>query len=186
MSFPVSNLTAANVQDIVSSTMLPTTFHGDAFLYGSSLASMTAFTCLGVMVAGWMMISMVVHRKVDLLFHPVTIYRASWFFAAMALTLRAGAAGASLWAWDPKAAKTAATVLTAQRYIDHASLVFAGGWLLLLALTYPAMVSQLRKRPYPVVMLERLPELRVPLYVVAMSIVAAAAVAWLRSQSGLS
>jgi len=179
------NLVDTNVQDLVASNPLPTTFHGDVLLYGSNLAAMTAFTCLGVMVVGWMLIAIVTHRNVDKLFHPITIYRGGWFFAGLALTIRAGTAAAALWSWDSKAAKTGAAVLTLQRYLDLASLVFAGAWLLLLALTYPAMCIQLRKAPYPVEMIARLPSLKIPAVVVAMSILAAGAVAWLRAQAGL-
>lgn len=179
------NLVDTNVQDLVASNPMPTTFHGDALLFGTNLASMTAFFCLGVMVVGWMTIAILAHLKHDKPLHPITIYRAGWWCAGMALTMRAGTAAASLWAWDPKAAKTAAAVLTIQRYLDPLSLTFAAGWLSLLALTYPAMCIQLRKAPYPVQMLARLPALKIPLAVVGMSVVAAALVAWLRAQAGL-
>lgn len=180
-----SNLVDTNVQDIVATNVLPTTFHGDALLFGINLAGMTAFACLGVMVVGWMTLAIVAHLEHDKPLHPITIYRAGWWCAGMALTMRAGTAAAALWAWDPKAAKTGATVLAVQRYLDPASLAFAAGWLALLALTYPAMCIQLRKTPYPVRMVAQLPALKIPLTVVGMSVVAAGLVAWLRAQAGL-
>lgn len=175
-------IAATNLQEMVAANPMPTTFHGDALLFGANLAAMTAFTCLGAMVVGWMLISIVSHRHVDKLWHPVTIYRMQWACAASALMIRAGTAAASLWAWDQNAARTAARVLTAQRYLDPLSLAFAAGWLVLLALSYPAMVAQLRKRPYPVEMLAQASELKVPAAVVGLSILAAGTVAWLRSQ----
>jgi len=176
----------SNVAELVASNNLPTTFHGDALLYGVNLGLMTTFTCLGVIVVGWLGMSLFAHRKYDLPLDPVTLYRGSWLCAGIGLTIRCGAQAAALWAWDPKAAKTAAAVLTVQRYLDPLSLVFAAGWLVLLTLSYPAMISQLRKRPYPVEMLSRLPSLKRPALVVLMSFAAAALVAWLKASAGVA
>ena len=175
----------SNVVDLVEHNTMPMAFRGDALLFGTNLAAMTAWTCLGVMVVGWMVASMFAHRKVDRWNDPVSLYRFGWFCAGMGLVLRCGGAAMSLWAWDPQAARTAATVLNLQRYLDPIALLFGAGWMLILVLSYSSMVAQLRKRPYPVYMLTRVSSLKRPAAVVALSFTAAALVAWLRSQVGV-
>lgn len=176
----LTNDTVTNVAEIVSRNAIPTSFNGDAMLFGLNLFAMTAFTLLGVMFAGWMASSIFVHRAIDKPFHPVTIFRTAFLCAGIALTLRSGGEAASLWAWDPASARTAEDVLVVKRYLDPIALAFAAGWLTLVTLAYPAMVQQLRKRPFPIEMLSRLPSLKRPAAVVGMSFVAAVLIAWLK------
>ena len=163
-----------------SGSALPTSFGGDGQLFGLNLFLMTAFMCLGLMLAGSMARAIVAHRRVDRPRHPVTIWRAAWLLAGGATFLRCGAEAMNLWAWNPADPVTTARVLMAKRWIDPVALVLAGGWMVLVILANSAMEEQLRKQPFPVNMWASLPSLRRPAAVVLLSLVAAVGVAWTR------
>ena len=176
----LAQLANSPAAQLVRENKLPTSFNGSGLLYAVNLGLMTAFTCLGVMLTGWLVLALLKHRHVDRLKDPVTIYRAGWACAGVAVTLRCAAEAMNLWAWDPNAATTAARVMLLKRFIDPVSLSFGASWMLLLVLTYAAMVPQLRKAPYPVQMMARLPSLKRPAVVVVMSFAAAFGVAFSR------
>ena len=161
-------------------TALPTSFDGDGRLFGLNLFGMTAFTCLGLMLAGSMAGAIWRNRAHDRPRHPVTIWRAAWAMAGGAVFLRCGTEATNLWAWDPADPVTTARVLMAKRWIDPVALVVAGGWMVLVILANAAMQEQLRKQPFPVNMWASLPSLVRPAAVVALSLVAAVGVAWTR------
>ena len=161
-------------------TAIPTSFDGDGRLFGLNLFAMTAFMCLGLMLAGSMARAIWVHRAADRPRHPVTIWRLGWLMAGTAVFLRCGAEAMNLWAWNPADPVTTARVLMAKRWIDPAALVVAGGWMVLVILANAGMQEQLRKQPFPVAMWASLPSLVRPAAVVALSLVAAVGVAWTR------
>ena len=163
-----------------SGSALPTSFDGDGRLYGLNLFLMTAFMGLGLMMAGSMARAIVRHRRQDRPRHPVTIWRAAWLMAGSAVFLRCGAEAMNLWAWSPADPALTARVLMAKRWIDPASLVVAGSWMVLVILADAAMQEQLRKQPFPVAMWASLPSLRRPAAVVLLSLVAAVGVACTR------
>ena len=156
---------------------LPTSFNNDGQLFGLNLFLMTAFTWLGLLLAGRMGRVMWRDRRQDILCHPISVWRAGWLLAGAALFLRCGIEAMNLWAWSPADPVTTARVLMAKRWIDPAALMLAAGWMLLVTLANAGMEEQLRKRPYPLNMWASLPALRRPLAVVVLSLIAAVGVA---------
>jgi hypothetical protein len=165
------SVTARMVRRVGSA--LPASFNGDAELFGFNLFLMTAFMCLGLMMASAMARAIWRHRHQDRPRQPVTIWRLAWLFAGGAMFLRCGTEAMNLWGWDPAAPVTTARVLMAKRWIDPVALAFAGAWMMLVVLSNTAMEQQLTKLPLPVNMWARLPALRRPLAVVLLSLVAA-------------
>lgn len=165
------SLAARMVRAVGSS--LPTSFNGDGGLFGLNLFLMTAFMCLGVLMAGRMARAIWVNRQRDALLHPVTVWRMAWFLAGAAAFLRCGTEAMNLWAWNPADVRTTARVLMAKRWIDPAALLLAGCWMVLVTLSDAGMTEQLTKRPYPVHLWVSLPSLRRPLAIVLLSLVAA-------------
>ena len=163
---------AARMVRAVGST-LPTSFNDDGELFALNLFLMTAFMCLGALMAGRMARAMWVNRHTDALLHPVTVWRVAWFLAGAAAFLRCGTEAMNLWAWNPADVRTAARVLMAKRWIDPAALLLAAGWMVLVTLSDAGMTEQLTKRPYPVRLWASLPSLRRPLAIVLLSLVAA-------------
>ncbi len=159
---------------------LPASFNGDAELFGLNLFLMTAFTCLGMMMAGAMARAIWRHRYQDRPRHPVTIWRVAWLCAGSAMFLRCGTEGMNLWAWNPADPATTARVLIAKRWIDPVALAFAGMWMLLVVLSTEAIEQQLTKLPLPINMWARLPALQRPLAVVLLSLIAAVGAALTR------
>lgn len=158
-------------------TALPTSFDNDGLLYGINLFLMTAFMCLGMMVAGSMARALWINRRVDWVRHPVTIWRAAWSLAGVAAFLRCGTEAMDLWAWNPADPVTTAHVMMAKRWIDPVALLFAAGWMVLVILANEGMTEQLTKQPYPIAMWASVPSLRRPLAIVLLSLVAAVGVA---------
>lgn len=158
-------------------SMLPTSFNNDGQLFGLNLFLMTAFMCLGLVIAGRMSRAIWVNRVSDQPRHPVTIWRLAWCCAGTATFLRCGTEAMNLWAWSPIDITTPARVLMAKRWIDPIALMLAGGWMVLTILSNDAMEQQLCKRPYPINMWASLPSLRRPLAIVILSLIAAVGVA---------
>ena len=169
------SLAATMVRRIGS--VLPASFNGDGDLFALNLFLMTAFMCLGLLMAGAMARSIRRHYGQDLLRHPVTIWRLAWLFAGTALFLRCGTEAMNLWAWNPADPVTTARVLMAKRWIDPVALVFASAWMMLVILSNTAIEQQLMRRPLSVDMWARLPALRRAAAVVLLSFVAAIGVA---------
>ena len=159
---------------------LPGSFDNDGQLFGLNLFLMTAFMCLGLMLAGRMAAALWRDRGRDRLRHPICIWRLGWMMAGAAAFLRCGTEAMNLWAWNPLDPVTTARVLMAKRWVDPAALVLAGGWITLVTLADAGMEQQLLKRPYPVNMWASLPALRRPAAVVLLSLVAAVGVACTR------
>ena len=159
---------------------LPGSFDGDGQLFGLNLFLMTAFMCLGLMMAGRMAAEMWRWRRRDHVRHPVTIWRLAWMLAGIAVFLRCGTEAMNLWAWNPADLLTTARVLMAKRWIDPLALLLAAGWMTLVTLANAGMQEQLLKQPYPLNMWASLPTLRRPLAVVLLSLVAAVGVALTR------
>lgn len=158
-------------------TALPTSFDNDGQLFALNLFLMTAFTCLGLLMAARMARAIWLCRSRDGVLDPVTIWRVAWFLAGMAAFLRCGTEAMNLWAWNPADVRTTARVLMAKRWIDPASLVFAAAWMVLVILADAGMVEQLTKRPYPVRLWASLPSLKRPAAIVLLSLIAAIGVA---------
>lgn len=156
---------------------LPTSFNGDGELFALNLFMMTAFMCLGMMMAGAMAHAIWRSRRRHLRRHPVTIWRLAWLFAGIALFLLCGTEATNLWAWNPADPVTTARVLMAKRWIDPIALMFASVWLMLVTLSNTAMEQQLTRRPLPVDMWVRLPALQRPAAVLLLSLVTAIGVA---------
>lgn len=173
-----SSLAARMVRS--AGTALPTSFDGDGQLYGLNLFLMTAFMCLGLMMAGRMARAIWCNRHRDRLRHPVTIWRAAWGLAGLAAFLRCGTEAMNLWAWNPADPVTTARVLMAKRWIDPAALVVAACWMVLVILADAGMEEQLRKQPFPLNMWASLPSLKRPAAIVLLSLVAAVGVALTR------
>lgn len=169
------SLAARMVRAVGSS--LPTSFDGDGGLFGLNLFLMTAFMCLGALMAGRMAKAIWVNRHQDALLHPVTVWRAAWLLAGFAAFLRCGTEAMSLWAWNPADVRTTARVLMAKRWIDPAALLFAAGWMVLVTLSDAGMTEQLTRQPYPVPFWANLPSLKRPLAIVVLSLVASIGVA---------
>ncbi len=170
----------SNMADLIRADTMPPTFGDDKLLYGLNLGGMTAWACFGLMVAGWMAGSIIKHWGYDRPLHPVTLFRACFMFAGLSLMIRSGTTALDLWAWDPNAPMTGARVMMAKHYANAVALVFAGCWLTLFVLSYPSQVCQLRKRPLPSRMMQRLPALKRPIVVAALSLAAGFALAWLK------
>lgn len=164
----------------VSGTSLPTSFNNDGQLFGVNLFLMTAFMCLGLLMAGRMARAIWLNRNADRLRHPVTIWRMAWLLAGAAAFLRCGAEAMNLWAWSPSDPTTTARVLMAKRWIDPVALAAAAGWMVLVTLSNASMEAQLTRRPYPINMWASLPTLKRPAAVVLLSLFAAVGVAWTR------
>lgn len=169
------SIAARMVREVAST--LPSSFNGDGRLFGLNLFLMTAFMCLGALMAGRMARALWRNWGCDALRHPVSIWRLAWLFAGGAVFLRCGTEAMNLWAWNPADPVTTARVLMAKRWIDPCALVLAAGWMLLVILSNASMEAQLTKRPYPVNMWASLPSLKRPLAVVLLSLVAAVGVA---------
>lgn len=161
-------------------TVLPTSFDDDGRLFGLNLFLMTAFMCLGLLMAGRMARAIWLNRACDGPRHPVTVWRLAWMMAGAATFLRCGAEAANLWAWNPHDPVTTARVLMAKRWIDPAALACAAGWMLLVILSCAAMEAHLSRRPYPINMWASLPTLKRPAAVILLSLFAAVGVAWTR------
>lgn len=159
---------------------LPASFNGDGQLFVLNLFLMTAFTCLGLLMAGAMVRAIWRHHGEELPRHPVTIWRLSWLFASTALFLHCGVEAMNLWAWNPSDPMTAANVLMAKRWIDPIALILAGAWLTLITLSNAAMEQQLTRLPLPVDMWARMPALWRPAAVILLSLTAAIGVALTR------
>ena len=169
------SLAARMVRDLGS--RLPATFNGDLQLYGLNLFLMSAFMCLGLLMAARMARAVWVNRDRDHARAPVTVWRLAWLCAGTAAFLRCGTEAMTLWAWNPRDVVTTARVLMAKRWIDPASLAFAAGWMALVTLSDAGMTEQLRKQPFPIPMLANLPSLKRPLAIILLSLVAAVGVA---------
>ena len=176
-------LSHADAADTIAARMvravgssLPTGFNGDGELFGLNLFLMTAFMCLGALMAGRMARALWVNRRCDALRHPVTIWRIAWLLAGAAAFLRCGAEAINLWAWNPVDVRTTARVLMAKRWIDPVALLLAAGWMVLVTLSDAGMTKQLTKRPYPVKFWASLPSLRRPLAIALLSLIAAVGV----------
>ncbi|WP_029625594.1 hypothetical protein [Sphingomonas sp. PAMC 26605] len=167
---------AARMVRAAGSTM-PTSFNNDGQLFGLNLFLMTAFMCLGLVMAARMCRAIWANRVFDQPRHPVTIWRLAWLCAGAATFLRCGTEAMNLWAWSPVDVTTTARVLMAKRWIDPIALMFAAGWMVLTILSNDAMEQQLCKRPYPINMWASLPSLRRPLAIVFLSLFAAVGVA---------
>lgn len=165
------SLTARMVRAVDSS--LPSSFNGDGELFGLNLFGMTAFMCLGALMAGRMARAIWANRHDDHRRDPITIWRAAWLLAGMAVFLRCGTEAMTLWAWNPGDVRTTARVLMAKRWIDPVALLLAAGWMTLVTLSDAGMTEQLTKRPYPVHLWASLPSLKRPLAIVLLSLVAA-------------
>ena len=152
---------------------LPTSFDGDGELFALNLFLMTAFMCLGALMAGRMARAIWVNRRQDGTLHPVTVWRIAWLLAGLAAFLRCGTEAMNLWAWNPDDVRTTARVIMAKRWIDPAALLLAAGWMALVLLSDAGMTVQLTQRPYPVPFWANLPSLRRPLAIVLLSLVAA-------------
>ena len=155
---------------------MPTSFNGDGLLFGINLFLMTAFMCLGLMLAGRMAAALWRDRRRDRLRHPICIWRLGWMMAGAAAFLRCGTEAMNLWAWNPDDVRTTARVLMAKRWIDPGALLLAAGWMTLVLLSDAGMTAQLTRQPYPVPFWASLPSLRRPLAIVLLSLVAAVGV----------
>lgn len=171
-----SGTLAGRMVRAVGST-LPTSFNGDGGLFGVNLFLMTAFMCLGAMMAERMARAIWLHRRHDRWAAPVTVWRVAWLLAGLAAFLRCGTEAMNLWAWNPADVRTTARVLMAKRWIDPAALLLAAGWMALVLLSDDGMTRQLTRQPYPVPFWASLPSLRRPLAIVLLSLVAAIGVA---------
>jgi hypothetical protein len=152
---------------------LPTSFNGDGELFALNLFLMTAFMCLGLLMAGAMGQAIWRHRDRHLPRHPITIWRSAWLLAGAALFLRCGIEAMKLWAWNPADPVTTGRVLMAKRWIDPAALFLASTWMVLVTLSNAAMERQLTRHPLPVDMWAPLSTLGRPLAVILLSFVAA-------------
>ena len=152
---------------------LPTSFNGDGELFALNLFLMTAFMCLGALMAGKMARAIWLCRREDWLRHPVTVWRVAWLLAGAAAFLRCGTEAMNLWAWNPDDVRTTARVLMAKRWIDPAALLLASGWMTLVLLSDAGMTAQLTRQPYPLPFWASLPSLRRPLAIVLLSLIAA-------------
>lgn len=166
---------AARMVRAVGST-IPAGFNGDQQLFGLNLFLMSAFMCLGALMAGRMARVIWVYRRQDAPLHPVTVWRLAWFLAGAAAFLRCGSEAMNLWAWNPDDVRTTARVLMAKRWIDPAALLLAGCWMVLVILSDAGMTEQLTRRPYPVRLWASLPSLKRPAAIVLLSLVAAVGV----------
>jgi hypothetical protein len=175
MAYPGESPAARMIR--ASASSFPISFNDDGQLFGVNLCLMTAFMCLGLVLAGGKARAIWLNRDRDLPSHPVTIWRASWFIAGMAAFLRCGTEAMNLWAWSPADPAMTAAVLMAKRWIDPIALACAAGWMVLVILANTAMEEQLRKRPFPVDMWASRSSLRRPLAIVVLSFVAAVGVA---------
>ena len=173
-----SSLAARMVRS--AGTALPTSFDGDGRLYGLNLFLMTAFMCLGFMMAWSKAWAIWCNRRHDRPRDPVTIWRAAWGLAGLALFLRCGTEAMNLWAWNPADPTLTARVLMAKRWVDPIALVVAAGWMVLVILANAGMERQLRKQPFPLDMWANLPSLKRPAAIVLLSLVAAVGVALTR------
>jgi hypothetical protein len=170
--------TPADIAATVSATGdLPLSFASDSRLFALNLFLMTAFTCLGGLVAAKMARALWRSRHLDRLRAPVSVWRLAWLFAGLAACVRCGTEAVNLWAWNPADAETTALVLMAKRWIDPLALLLAGGWMTLVTLASPGMEAQLRREPHPVPFWASLPELRRPAAIVLLSFAAAVGVA---------
>lgn len=171
-----SHSVAARMVRAVGSN-LPSSFDGDGQLFGLNLFLMTAFMCLGALIAGRMARALWVNRHEDRRRDPVTIWRLAWLLAGAAVFLRSGTEAMTLWAWNPADVRTTARVLMAKRWIDPVALLIVGAWMVLVTLSSAGMTEQLTRRPYPVRLWASLPTLKRPLAIVLLSLVAAIGVA---------
>jgi hypothetical protein len=167
-----SHSVAARMVRAVGSSM-PSSFDGDGQLFGLNLFLMTAFMCLGALIAARMARALWVNRSGDHRRDPVTIWRLAWLLAGVAVFLRCGTEAMTLWAWNPADAGTTARVLMAKRWIDPVALLFAGSWMVLVTLSNAGMTEQLTRRPYPVHLWASLPTLKRPAAIVLLSLIAA-------------
>lgn len=173
-------LNANNTSDSLAGLMvraagssLPTSFNGDGELFALNLFLMTAFMCLGALMAGRMARAIWANRDHDGLLHPVTVWRVAWLLAGLAAFLRCGTEAMNLWAWNPEDVRTTARVLMAKRWIDPAALLLAAGWMTLVLLSDAGMTAQLTRQPYPLPFWASLPSLKLPLAIIILSLVAA-------------
>ena len=156
---------------------MPTSFNGDGGLFGVNLFLMTAFMCLGAMMAGRMARAVWLNRETDRWSHPVTVWRVAWLLAGLAAFLRCGTEAMNLWAWNPADVRTTARVLMAKRWIDPIALLLAAGWMGLVLLSDAGMTAQLSRQPYPVPFWASVPSLKRPLAIMLVSLIAAVGVA---------
>jgi hypothetical protein len=175
---PGDNLSESAAADLVRATPMPVSFNGSETLFAFNLFAMTAFTCFGAWVLGWMVTSLYRHRRDARWNDPVTVYRVGWLFASVALTIRCGAEAGSLWSWDPATATTSARFMLLKRYLDPLGVAFGGAWMLLLILSYRGMTKHLRQEPFPVHMWARRSALIRPAVVIVLCFAAAFGVVW--------
>ncbi len=161
-------------------TVAPPSFDGHGWLVVINLAMMTAAFVLATMMVVDLIRHVWLRRRTDLRSHPVTVWRLTLLCFAFGIALRSMGAAAVLWGWNPLQPGETATLLLLQRLLDPIAL--AAG-LLGLALAYvsaPGIVKQLRDKPFPVDFWTKLPVLKRPAIIVALSAIAAVGVVMTR------
>jgi hypothetical protein len=163
-----------------ASAFAPPSLADNPALLAWNLFVMTAAACLGIMMAGKQGRRLWAARFTDHPTDPVSIYRIIVFLAGCAIATRGGAEAVSLWSWSSGDAATIERVAEAKRWLDPLSVGCGFVWMGLHVLAEPMLEHQLRKAPLPVDMWSRWPQLRKPIYVLAVALGMATAAVWLR------
>lgn len=159
--------------NLVTTSIEQPSFDGQGWLVALNLGVMTAGFFLCAMLAFKLIRDMWLCRFWDAHRHPSTIARRMMLCFAAAGTLRFGGEAAALWGWDPGDPTATLAAAQAKRLLDPlaAGLAFAGLGVWVLA--ERNLIAQLRSKPLPVDMWAKLPQLKRPALVVALSFAAA-------------
>ena len=152
-------------------TLAPPSFNGHGWLVALNLAEMTAATLIGL----WMLIEVGgrLWRSRGRDGPLVAIQRVIILLFSAAITLRCGAEAVSLWGWDPSDPIGTGWYIAAKRFVDPVAVLCGLAALALFVLSEGTTTAQLRRKPFPARLLARLPMLRRPLWIAALSFVAA-------------
>lgn len=154
-------------------TLAPPSFNGHGWLVVVNLAGFTAGFIVATMLAIKMARDIWRHRAVDKLHHPVTVWRAFGGAVSLAMAVRFGPAAMVLWGWDPEQASSTAWLLTLQRMTDPIAFTLGLAALALFEISGRAMADHLKREPLPMRLWARREQLRRPLCITILSLVAA-------------
>ena len=154
-------------------TLAPPSFNGHGWLVVLNLAGFTAGFVVALMLALKMLRDIWRNRRDDKLHHPVTVWRAFGGAVSFAMAVRFGPAAMVLWGWDPEKAASTAWLLTLQRMTDPIAFTIGLLALALFEVSGGGMAEHLKRKPLPMRLWARRDQLKRPICITLLSLIAA-------------
>ncbi len=157
-------------------TVAPPSFDGHGWLVAINLTEFTAGFVIATIVALKMARDIWLNRAEDRRHHPVTMWRGFAGMVSAAMALRFLLAAMVVWKWNPNAPAETGWVLTLQRFTDPIAATVGLLALGLFEISGKAMADHLKREPLPVRLWASRSQLKRPLAILVLSLVAAVGV----------